>query len=495
MIDVESLSIALLSEYSVSPDTSKSQDLLIEALGFRIEKRELHGCRNFWDRIGSKGPLLFFCGHTDVVPPGELDRWTSPPFKPTVRDGKLYARGAADMKSSVCAMVAAADRYLRECSGEPPFSIGFLITGDEELGGDAAREFLADLVRSEDIRYCLVGEPSSEKQLGDTAKIGRRGSLRGNLTIHGNQGHVGYPALARNAVHLGLKPLLALSEATWDSGNEFFQPTSFQITSINPGIADNVILGELVVQIIFRFSVESTVESLEQAVTKIVSEHCTIPYTLSFSPQAQPFLTEPGEFTAIVARTVYEVLGRTPAFSTAGGTSDARFFAQHGVQVVELGPNNQSIHRYDEHVCLKEQVRFASPLDSGSWRWEIFSAPRDLGLSGHKGELCIEPLAFPNRFQRHGFWRIPPGGRNLVHADGTPALLVADTAWALPWRATHEQCELYAQDREAKGFNAALLMSVQPDRRARGPRSRSEHPCLPAARVVSRRSGGGSRAD
>ena len=351
----------LIAYRSVSPDQSGAQDLLVDRLarcGFSIHKSEFFGCKSFWARLGIRAPLIVFSGHTDVVPAGDEASWRSPPFGAAIKDGMLFGRGAADMKGSVAAMVTAVEAFLSENQKELPFSIGFLITGDEEIGGAAAGRFLEEIATSsQKIEYCIVGEPTSEIQLGDTIKIGRRGSLRGELTIFGKQGHVGYPHLAENAIHTSFAPLMALTTEKWDSGSEYFDPTTFQITSISGGVANNVIPGEVKVEFNFRFGINSSPESLQRRMEEILGGFVGLRFHLNCRVQAQPFLTQSRSFQEIVSGCIKEVLGVTPKLSTSGGTSDARYFAKTGAQVLEFGPLNKTIHQVDEHVGVGELVK------------------------------------------------------------------------------------------------------------------------------------------
>jgi succinyl-diaminopimelate desuccinylase len=299
--------------------------------------------------------VLCFAGHTDVVPTGPREEWRTDPFDPVVEDGVLYARGAADMKSSLAAMVTATERFLQR-NPRHHGSLAFLFTSDEEGPSvDGTRKVMEVLqARREHIDWCLVGEPTSSKVLGDTIKVGRRGSLSGRLTVHGVQGHIAYPQFADNPVH-GFAPALAEMVSTrWDEGNEFFQPTSFQVSNISAGTgAPNVIPGELKVRFNLRFSTEQTVEDLQKTVLAILDRH-NVSYTLEWFVSGLPFLTQPGTLTAAVARAVQETVARTPEFSTTGGTSDGRFIAPTGAQVVELGVINATIHKVNECVRVED---------------------------------------------------------------------------------------------------------------------------------------------
>ena len=311
---------------------------------------------NLWARRGAEPPLFVFAGHTDVVPPGPLASWTSPPFEPTIRNDALFGRGAADMKSSLAAMLVATERFVA-ANPQHPGSIAFLITSDEE--GDAVEgtaKVVAELQRrGERMEWCVVGEPSSRQRLGDVMRVGRRGSLNATLTVRGVQGHVAYPDLALNPIHAALDALDLLAQRNWDAGNEFFPPTGFQISNVAAGTgAHNVIPGELQVQFNFRFNTEQTVAGLQAAVEAVFDERLPAPRELRWAASGLPFLTKPGRLTEAVAEAVREVAGITPEASTGGGTSDGRFIAPAGAEVVELGPVNASIHKIDEHVALAD---------------------------------------------------------------------------------------------------------------------------------------------
>jgi succinyl-diaminopimelate desuccinylase len=348
------LACDLIQRPSVTPDDQGCQELLatrLEPLGFQIEPLRFGDVDNLWARHGSDAPLFVFAGHTDVVPPGPLEEWSSNPFQPDIRDGHLYGRGAADMKGSIAAMVTACERFLAANDGHTG-SIAFLITSDEEgpaiNGTVKVIEQLAG--RGEHIDWCLVGEPSSQQQVGDMIKIGRRGSLNGALRVHGQQGHVAYPQLADNPIHSAAPALAELVATEWDQGNDHFPPTTFQISSIRAGTGtSNVIPGELEVDFNLRFSTESSAESLQSRIRNILSVHgldCELDWNLC----GQPFLTEPGALVAAVSTAIREITGLETALSTSGGTSDGRFIAPTGSQVVELGPPNTTIHQINENV-------------------------------------------------------------------------------------------------------------------------------------------------
>jgi succinyl-diaminopimelate desuccinylase len=348
----------LMRRRSVTPADEGCQRVMGErlaAVGFRVESLPFGGVENFWARRGSGAPLFCFAGHTDVVPSGPLEEWLSDPFVPTVREGLLYGRGAADMKSGLAAMITATESFV---AAHPAHrgSIAFLITSDEEGPSvDGTRrvvQWLAD--RGERIDWCVVGEPSSERALGDTIKVGRRGSLSGRLTVHGVQGHVAYPHLAENPVHTLAPALAELTARDWDRGTEHFQPTSFQVSNLNAGTgAPNVIPGELKARFNLRYSPVQTLEKLKTTVEEILRRH-GVRYTLEWYVSGEPFYTPPGELSRAVGEAVAEVTGTQPKLSTGGGTSDGRFIAPQGAAVVELGVVNASIHKVNEHVRLAD---------------------------------------------------------------------------------------------------------------------------------------------
>ena len=346
----------LIAEASVTPDDKNCQAILIERLqkiGFEIEKLDFNDTQNIWARRGISAPLLCFAGHTDVVPSGPEEKWTSPPFEPTERDGKLYGRGAADMKTSIAAFVTACERFIAlhpDHSG----SIALLITSDEEGDAYDGTTKVVDVLkaRGETIDYCIVGEPTAVNRLGDTIKNGRRGSLSGNLTVKGKQGHIAYPHLAVNPVHTFAPALAELTATEWDGGNAYFPPTGFQISNIQGGTgATNVIPGSLNVKFNFRFSTESTDSGLKQRVHQILDKH-GLDYDLQWSLSGQPFLTEAGELTKVAQAAIAQVCGVEAELSTSGGTSDGRFIKAIARELIELGPVNASIHQIDEHIDL-----------------------------------------------------------------------------------------------------------------------------------------------
>jgi succinyl-diaminopimelate desuccinylase len=348
----------LIGRPSVTPDDRGCQDLIarrLGAIGFRIESMHFGEVSNLWARRGDSRPLLCFAGHTDVVPTGPLDQWTSDPFTPTLRDGLLYGRGAADMKGSLAAMVTAIESFVAE-HPDHSGSIAVLITSDEEGPSVNGTVKVVERLeqRGEKIDYALVGEPSSHARLGDTIKNGRRGSLSGILKVYGKQGHVAYPQLALNPFHASAPALAALCAEVWDQGNAHFPPTSFQIANLNMGTgADNVIPGRLDAQFNLRFSTELTPESIKARVSRILDAG-GFDYDLTWRLSGNPFLTPAGELVAATRAAIRSVTGIDTQLSTSGGTSDGRFIAPTGAQVVELGPLNATIHQIDECVGVAE---------------------------------------------------------------------------------------------------------------------------------------------
>jgi succinyl-diaminopimelate desuccinylase len=348
------LTIELVKRPSISPTDEGCQDILVsrlEKLGFKIERLNFGSTSNLWATHGTGKPLLAFVGHTDVVPTGPLDQWQSPPFEPTVRDGKLYGRGTADMKCGVAAFVTAVERFLAKAEKHDG-TIAFLVTSDEEAdSSDGTIKVVEHLTKQgTKIDYCLVGEPSASDTIGDTIKNGRRGSLHCLLRIIGTQGHVAYPEKALNPVHQALAALDELVSIRWDEGNKYFPPTSFQISNIHAGTgADNVIPGELNVVSNFRFSTEQNAEKLQAAVEEVLQKH-GLNYEAKFKLSGLPFLTDGGKLLDAVTSTIKEIVGIETILSTAGGTSDGRLIAPTGAEVVELGVINASIHKINEHV-------------------------------------------------------------------------------------------------------------------------------------------------
>ncbi|HUD26564.1 MAG TPA: succinyl-diaminopimelate desuccinylase [Burkholderiaceae bacterium] len=351
----------LIARPSVTPDDGGCQPLIAERLepaGFRAERFDRAGVCNLWLQRGSARPLLAFVGHTDVVPPGPLDRWSCDPFVPQERDGWLYGRGSADMKSSVAAFVVAAERFVRT-HPQHPGAIALLLTSDEE--GPATDGTVAVVealqARGQSVDFALIGEPTSEQSLGDTIKNGRRGSLSGRLRVRGVQGHVAYPHLARNPIHQLAPALAELAAAEWDPGDRFFPPTTFQVSNLNGGTgAGNVIPGECEMQFNFRFSPASAPSELRRRVQDILDRH-GLSYALAWTLGAEPFLTAPGALVERLSHAIFEATGRRPSLSTSGGTSDGRFLARICPQVVEFGPLNASIHQVDERVQVGDIER------------------------------------------------------------------------------------------------------------------------------------------
>jgi succinyl-diaminopimelate desuccinylase len=358
MSDTLDLARELIRRPSVTPVDAGCQDLMAERLaaaGFRIEPMPCGEVTNLWARRGQSGPLFCFAGHTDVVPPGPRADWASDPFDPQIRDGMLYGRGAADMKGSLAAMVTAAEHFVA-AHPDHAGSIAFLITSDEEgIATEGTVKVVETLAaRGEQIDYCLVGEPSSLEQLGDCLKVGRRGSLTGLLTVHGKQGHVAYPQRANNPFHAAVGALAALCAEVWDQGNAHFPPTSFQIANLNMGTgADNVIPGRLTAQFNLRFSTELTADLIETRVRRLLDAG-GFHYDLTWRLSGNPFLTPAGELVAATGAAITAVTGLEPQPSTTGGTSDGRFIAPTGAQVVEFGPRNATIHQVDECVSVAD---------------------------------------------------------------------------------------------------------------------------------------------
>lgn len=358
MSQVLELTRNLMGRRSITPADEGCQQILGDRLRrarFQVEHLRFGNVDNLWARRGTHGPVFCFAGHTDVVPAGPLEEWRSDPFAPTVRDGFLYGRGAADMKSGLAAMVIAAEEFV---SAHPQHkgSIAFLLTSDEEgPSTDGTRRVIETLTgRQEKIDWCIVGEPSSESSVGDTIKVGRRGSFSARLTVHGVQGHVAYPQLAENPVHTLAPALAELTSRAWDEGTEHFQPTSFQVSNLNAGTgAPNVIPGELKARFNLRYSPVQTQERLKETVEGILRKH-GVRYTIEWYVSGEPFYTAPGTLSDAVGAAVQEVTGSRPRLSTGGGTSDGRFIAPLGAQVVELGVVNASIHKVDECVRIED---------------------------------------------------------------------------------------------------------------------------------------------
>ena len=359
----------LISRVSVTPEDAGCQELIaarLNQLGFQTRQINAEGVHNLWASLGTGSPHLMFAGHTDVVPPGPLEQWQTPPFEPTVKNGQLYGRGAADMKSSLAAMVVAVE----DATANGEYSCGtlsFLITSDEEGVATYGTRHAIDVLAKEGVTpdYCVVGEPSSSEQLGDVVRSGRRGSLNAKLKVIGTQGHVAYPEAANNPIHKVLTALSILTTKEWDFGNEFYPPTSFQISNINGGTgATNVIPGELEIDFNFRFNTEQTAAGLSASVEEILRSF-EITYEIKWQLSGEPFLTLPGALTEAVTQAIRAETGLTTLLSTSGGTSDGRFISPWNkpgsgqVEVVELGPLNATIHKIDECVAVDDLAPLA----------------------------------------------------------------------------------------------------------------------------------------
>ncbi len=367
------LALELTRRPSITPNDAGCQEILIarlKKLGFQIERLRFGVVDNFWARFGNSEPVFAFAGHTDVVPPGAEKQWLSPPFDPQTHDGWLYGRGTADMKGSIAAMVTACERFLAEYP-QPHGAIAFLITSDEEgIAIDGTVKVIEQLeARNEKIRWCLIGEPSSTQKLGDTIKNGRRGSLNGQLRLDGCQGHVAYPHLAQNPIHAIGTIITTLTGEIWDNGHDFFPPTSFQISNLHSGAhATNVIPGELEMLFNFRFSPAITIEYIQERTQSIV-ETCLlneevktgqiVQYQLEWSLSGLPFFTSPGELVNAASIAVQAETGIEPVLSTSGGTSDGRFIAPTGAQVIELGLTNATIHKINERIPVDDLERLS----------------------------------------------------------------------------------------------------------------------------------------
>lgn len=356
--NVVSLTGSLINCSSVTPDDAGCQKIIgdrLKALGFSLESMRFGDVDNLWARKGKSSPLFVFAGHTDVVPAGPVDQWQSPPFEATIRDGHVYGRGAADMKGCIAAMICACEKFIAACP-EHKGSIAFLITSDEEgIAKNGTVKVIETLeARQEKIDWCLVGEPSSAEILGDTIKVGRRGSLSADLIIYGIQGHIAYPHKAENPIHRFSPALTELCNKEWDKGNEYFQPTSFQISNINAGTgADNVIPGDLKITFNFRFSTEQTAEKLQMRVEEILKKH-QLKYSINWRLSGNPFLTKKGLLVTAIAKAIKDVQNIETELSTIGGTSDGRFIAPTGCEVAEFGLINASIHKIDECASITD---------------------------------------------------------------------------------------------------------------------------------------------
>ncbi len=352
------LAKAIIARPSLTPDDAGCQDILIgrlEKMGFAVEKMPFNGVDNFWARRGNSAPLICFAGHTDVVPTGPAEKWGSDPFVPQIRDGMLYGRGAADMKTSLAAFVTAIEAFVAAHPGHAG-SIALLVTSDEEgVAVDGTVKVVETLqARGETIDYCIVGEPTCTERLGDTLKNGRRGSLSGMLTVKGIQCHIAYPHLGRNPIHQAAPAIAELAAANWDQGNEYFPPTTWQISNIRGGTgATNVVPGHVEILFNFRFSTASTVDGLQAKVHEILDRH-GLEYDLKWELSAKPYLTPQGDLVEAVAAAIKSATGVDTQLSTSGGTSDGRFIAAICPQVLEIGPLNATIHKIDECVAVAD---------------------------------------------------------------------------------------------------------------------------------------------
>jgi len=352
------LSKILIARRSLTPDDAGCQDILIERLeklGFNIERMRFGNVDNLWARRGTASPVLAFAGHTDVVPSGPPESWFSPPFEPTIRDGMLYGRGAADMKTSIAAFITAIEAFVAE-HADHKGSIALLITSDEEgIAVDGTVRVVEALqARGETLDYCIVGEPTSNKKAGDMIKNGRRGSLNGMLTIKGTQGHIAYPHLVNNPIHMVAPAIAELANTSWDQGNEYFPPTSWQISNMTSGTgATNVVPGTAEILFNFRFSTASTQQGLQDKVHEILDKH-NVTYDLEWTLSGKPYITAKGSLVTAISRAIEKSYGITPELSTSGGTSDGRFITDICPQVVEFGPLNATIHKLNECVGVDD---------------------------------------------------------------------------------------------------------------------------------------------
>lgn len=357
-VPVTELAMRLIRRRSLTPDDAGCQDLIAGRLasrGFEARRVRFGEVDNLWLRRGAEAPLLAFAGHTDVVPPGPLDQWRCDPFGPEIHDGLLYGRGAADMKGGLAAWTIACERFIDAYPAHRG-SIALLITSDEEgPGHDGTRRVMPWLrEHGEHIDWCVVGEAASEKTLGDTIKNGRRGSLSGILTVHGRQSHIAYAQAGDNPIHALAPALGELCATAWDNGNDYFQPTSFQISNIHAGTgAENVIPGRIDVHFNLRYSTATSAAAIRERVTAVLDSHA-LDYSIDWQHRGEPYLTPAGELTEAISASIETVIGRRPHLSTAGGTSDGRFISPAGAQVVEVGPINATIHRTDEHVAVAD---------------------------------------------------------------------------------------------------------------------------------------------
>jgi succinyl-diaminopimelate desuccinylase len=358
MSDTLALAKQLIARRSLTPEDAGCQDILIERLtklGFSIERLRFGSVDNLWARRGTTSPVVVFAGHTDVVPSGPPESWFSPPFEPTLRDGMLYGRGAADMKTSIAAFITAIEAFLEEHPTHNG-SIALLITSDEEgVAVDGTVRVVEALhARGETIDFCIVGEPTSNKKVGDMIKNGRRGSLNGTLTVKGIQGHIAYPHLVKNPIHMVAPAIAELASTTWDNGNEYFPPTSWQISKMNSGTgATNVVPGTAEILFNFRFSTASTAQQLQNKVHAILDKH-KVEYDLVWELSGKPYLTAKGSLVVAISDAIEQAYGITPELSTSGGTSDGRFIADICPQVIEFGPLNATIHKLNECVAVAD---------------------------------------------------------------------------------------------------------------------------------------------
>lgn len=360
------LACDLIEQASITPNDVNCQAIMIErlnAIGFECQVLNFDDVTNFWairkgtlnSTSAKNAKTLAFAGHTDVVPTGPENQWHYSPFKPTIKDGMLYGRGAADMKGSLAAMITACESFIKH-HPHHKHNIAFLITSDEEGIAINGTVKVVEWLKSNNmpLEYCIVGEPSSKAKIGDIIKNGRRGSLNGQLTIYGKQGHIAYPQLAKNPIHLGTPFIAELAALEWDQGNKYFQPTSFQLSNINAGTgATNVIPGELNILFNFRYSTETTADKLKSTVEQLIKTY-SFDYQLKWSLSGEPFLTEIGDLTHAVQQAIYQETGYSTELSTSGGTSDGRFIAKLGTQIIELGPCNATIHQINEHISIDD---------------------------------------------------------------------------------------------------------------------------------------------
>lgn len=358
------LAKALMACASITPNDAGCQKIIKKHLataGFHCESMPFGEVENLWAKVGSEGPLVLFVGHTDVVPTGNPQDWTSPPFTPEVRDGMLYGRGATDMKGAIAAMVVAVEAF-RKKHPEHPGSIGFILTSDEEGPATHGTRMVVEqlLARGEKIDYCIIGEPSSDKKIGDQIRVGRRGSLHGKVTIHGIQGHVAHPHLAKNPIHASMQVFHDLAHTEWDHGTKDFPPTSFQITNIHSGTgATNVIPGHLEAQFNFRFSTAVGIDKIKERTEHQFKKHGH-QFDIEWSIGAEPFLTNHGKLVEATQLAIRDVAAQSVKLSTGGGTSDGRFIAPTGAELIELGTIHATAHHVDEHIAISDLEKLAA---------------------------------------------------------------------------------------------------------------------------------------